>query len=68
MSSQGIIRQTMAFCHQLKIGLAGLEKDLNLPYADFLEMPISFLNNPMPDLMSGTGNKLSAFISIRKAV
>ena len=40
MSSQGIIRQTMAFCHQLKIGLAGLEKDLNLPYADFLEMPI----------------------------
>ena len=30
----------MAFRHQLKIGFAGLEKDLNLPYADFLEMPI----------------------------
>ena len=31
MSSQGIIRQTMAFRHQLKIGFAGLEKDLDLP-------------------------------------
>ena len=40
MSSQGIIRQTMAFRHQLEIGLAGLEKDLDLPYADILEMPI----------------------------
>ena len=40
MSSQSIIGQTMAFRHQLKIGFAGLEKDLNLPYADFLEMPI----------------------------
>ena len=31
MSSQGIIRQIMAFRHQLKIGFAGLEKDLDLP-------------------------------------
>ena len=65
---QRIIRQAVAFCNQLQVGLTGLEKHLDLPYADFLEMPISFLNNPMPDLMSGTGNKLSAFISIRKAV
>ena len=58
----------MTFCDQLKVRLTGLEEHFDLPYADFLEMPIRFLNNPMPDLMSGTGNKLSAFISIRKAV
>lgn len=68
MGRQGIKGPAVAFIDQLKIALASLEKDLYLPYADFLEMPISFLNNPMPDLMSGTGNKLSAFISIRKAV
>jgi hypothetical protein len=37
------------------------------PSADILEMPINFLQDPMPDPMSGTGNKLSAFISIHKA-
>ena len=38
----------------------------NIPYADILEMPINFLSDSMPDPMSGTGNKLSAFISIHK--
>lgn len=37
MSSQGIIGQAVAFRDQLKIGLTGLEEDLNLP---------SFVINP----------------------
>jgi len=29
----------VAFTDQIEVGLAGLEKDFDLPYADILEMP-----------------------------
>ena len=42
MGRQSIKGPAVTFADQLKIGLAGLEKDLYLPYADILEMPINF--------------------------
>ena len=38
----------MAFTYEIKHGFAGFEKHLYLPYADILEMPISFDRIPCP--------------------
>lgn len=40
MGRQGIKGPAVAFADQLKIALAGLEKDIYLPHANILEMPI----------------------------
>jgi hypothetical protein len=41
MCCQGIVRKAVALCDQVRIRLAGLEENFDLPYADILEMPIN---------------------------
>ena len=40
MCSQCIIGKTVTLAAQVQHGFAGLEKDLDIPYADILEMQI----------------------------
>lgn len=57
----------MAFSNQVQHGFTGFEENLNLSYADILEMSINFLSDSMPDPMPSMDNKLSAFISSHQA-
>ena len=56
MGCQRIIREAMTFRNKPEKRLAGLEKHLDLPYADILEMPINFWQNPVPGVTPDTGN------------
>ena len=56
MSCKSVIRETMALRDQIQVCLACLEKYLYLPYADILEMPINFWQNPVPGVTPDTGN------------
>ena len=67
MGIQGVIRETPALFNQFQIGFTGLEKNLDVPYADILETPIKFVGIPMPDIGSDMGKIISAFISDRTA-
>jgi hypothetical protein len=52
----------VAFIDQIQILLAGLEKYLDLPYADVLEMPILWVITPTAVKFAVVGAVISAFI------
>jgi hypothetical protein len=41
----------MAFSNQVQHGFVGFEENLDLPYADILEMPINFPSDSIPASM-----------------
>ena len=56
MCGQGIKGLAVAFFYQSEICFTCLEKHLDLPYADILEMPINLWRNPVPGVTPDTGN------------
>ena len=56
MRAHRVIRDRAAFLCEPEQRLAGLEEYLDIPYADILEMPINFWQNPVPGVTPDTGN------------